>query len=271
MLFLYFARFLVKQFYSHVASCHQHKLVFVQRSPIFMNLTRALILEKAREDVLKQHEKETARIQVRNEALKKRDPDYYQEWWDTLDADSLVNLFATIRRPGFVKRLAELLRIYDDDEKRLLPKLMRCEPMQLLLRNTLEKTKGLVTLHNRHQHIVHGHQAMLPSKKWWRRPYRPLKREKDHERGITFVLSPKDFFKEAWFDAFSVESKMAGSPLDFLYTGLGKHAFAMVVKQVREHLYGDVDFSPFQLEVLMYEDRLQDELEQRFVTKKRKR
>jgi hypothetical protein len=209
---------------------------------------RLQVLAKAEQDVLKRHQLEKDRVRQRKALLAPKDADFYQEWWDTLSSDALLLLFNSILRPGFQWRLATFLRVSSSDQ-RDFKRLLECDAMQFLLRNRLEETgydrSGLYKRMTK----IENPEVFLPTKRWWRRDRDPGKKLLD--RDIRAVPAPNDFFRDVWFDAFSTESKMAGSPIDTLYSGLGKHAFTAVVDEIRVRMYG------FDTRPGMYADTLQ--------------
>lgn len=227
-------------------------------------MKRQLVLDKARADVLEKHEAQKKRVLLKQDIIAKKDPDFYQEWWDTLDALPLISLYEAIYKPRFRYHLSQLFGHWEPDET--IQKLLVCDRLQFAVRERL-CAKNLWTLDQlyvKSEFLRLGPDVTAPQRRWWRRQDSNSITHYDETQNCDILIpcAPGDFFNDVWMDAFSIESQMAGSPIEQMHRGLGKHAFADVVTQVRKLMYGETRAGSLPRGDIVNADRQDDHLRQ---------
>lgn len=225
---------------------------------------------RVRQQLAAKHALEKQRLDTRSLLLHGKDPDFYQEWWDTLPHQDVIRLVEDRHHKKFEAHVWQLFsRASKEGKEKFVPKLMASEPMQFLLRDHLANRNSIRTLYERLCLLQHGKAALRPARKWWKRS----KVETEHfwtgdRKTVEAVPCPRDFFNNVWLDAFSLESRMAKqNHISLLRNGLGKHGFSGIIGEIRRFMYG-TNPAPTVKDALLREDRVDDILGRR--KKKRK-
>ncbi len=204
------------------------------------------VYKKREEFIITRQLNEERRQKKRKQLLRKKID--YDSWFDkTVTADDVEKLHQSWW-PRFPKKLLQLTRAPEASiPKTTVAELLQTEPFKCILRAAVKRKlfRKPYIGYERWLTIQYGKEMMAKPRQWWQRANRERKylERIGTRKPVMMVLPPLDFFGQVWLEAFCQETRMILQDegifgLHDLRDGLGKHAFAFVVSEIRSFCYG---------------------------------